>query len=111
MRATEEDDAQGTQLGVILLDAKAQETKKTPFLNCVVQVPTGLRQTKTLPTPLDLFPGLSFSQKGAEPQTVKQCALHAVAASLVRESGAIHGARANAGFHVPLDPVCFYDVP
>ena len=33
---------------------------KTPFLNCVAQVPTGLRQSKTLPTPLDLFPSLSF---------------------------------------------------
>ena len=40
---------------------------------------------------------------GAEPQTVKQCALHAVAASLVLESGALHGARANAGFDLPLD--------
>ena len=38
---------------------------------------------------------------------MKQCALHAVAASLVRESGALHGARANAGFDVPLeDSVC-----
>ena len=37
--------------------------------------------------------------KGAEPQTV--------AASLVRESGALHGVRANAGFDVPLeDSVC-----
>ena len=39
---------------------------------------------------------------------MKQCALHAVAASLVRESGALHGARSNAGFDVPLDDsVCF----
>ena len=39
---------------------------------------------------------------GAEPQTVKQCALHAVTASLVRKSVALHGAR------VPLrDSVCF----
>ena len=44
-----------------------------------------------------------FLKKGAEPQTVKQCALRAVAASLVRESGALHGAGANAGFDVPLD--------
>ena len=49
-----------------------------------MQVPTGLRQPKTLPTPLDLFPGLS---------------------------GALHGARANAGFDVPLDySVCLDDV-
>ena len=34
---------------------------------------------------------------------MKQCVLHAVAASLVRESGALHGARANAGFDVPLE--------
>ena len=40
--ATEEDDAQGTQG------------------NCVVQVPTGLRQPKTLSTLLDLVPDLSF---------------------------------------------------
>ena len=59
--ATEEDDAPGTQLEVIFFEAKAQETKKTPFfLNCVVQVPTGLRQPKTLSIPLVLFPGLSF---------------------------------------------------
>ena len=45
---------------MISIDANAQETKKTPFFNFVVQVPTGLRQLKTLPTPLDLFPGLSF---------------------------------------------------
>ena len=45
---------------VIFLDAKAQETKKTPFLNCVVQVPTGLRQPEMLPIHLDLFPNLSF---------------------------------------------------
>ena len=32
--ATEEDDAQGTQLGVLFLDAKAQETKKTFFELC-----------------------------------------------------------------------------
>ena len=38
---------------------------------------------------------------------MKQCALHTVAASLVRESGAIHSVRANAGFDVPLeDSVC-----
>ena len=43
---------------------------------------------------------------------MKQCALHAVAASLVRESGALHGARANAGFDVPLvDSVCLDGVP
>ena len=35
-----------------------------------------------------------------------QCALHAVAASLVRESGALHGARANAGFDVDLEDSC-----
>ena len=34
---------------------------------------------------------------------MKQCALLAVAASLVRESGGLHGVRANAGFDVPLD--------
>ena len=34
--------------------------------------------------------------------------MHAIAASLVRESGAFHGVRANAGFGVPLeDSVCF----
>ena len=49
-----------------------------------------------------------FLKMGAEPQTVKQSALHAVAASLVRESGALHSARANAGFDVPLgDSVLF----
>ena len=37
---------------------------------------------------------------------MKQCALHAVAASLVRESGELHGARANAGFDVPLEDAC-----
>ena len=43
---------------------------------------------------------------------MKQCALHAVAASLVRESGALHGVRANAGFDVPLvDSVCLDGVP
>ena len=48
-----------------------------------------------------------FLNKGAEPQTVKQCALHTAAASLVRESGVLHGVRANAGFDVPLeDTVC-----
>ena len=37
--------------------------------------------------------------------------MNAVAASLVRESGALHGARANAGFDVPLvDSVCLDDV-
>ena len=52
-----------------------------------------------------------FLNKGTEPQTVKQCALHTVAASLVRESGALHGVRANAGFDVPLeDSVCLDDV-
>ena len=50
--------------------------------------------------------------KGAEPQTVKQCALHTAAASLVRESGVLHGVRANAGFDVPLeDSVCLDGVP
>ena len=42
---------------------------------------------------------------------MKQCALHAVAASLVRESGALHGVRVNAGFDVPLDSVCLDGVP
>ena len=70
---------------------------KTPFFNFVVQVPTGLRQPE-------------FLNKGAEPQTVKQCALHTAAASLVRESCVLHGVRANAGFDVPLDDSCFGDV-
>ena len=48
------------EVGVMFLDTKAQETKKISFLNCVVLVPTGLRQSKTLPILLDLFPNLSF---------------------------------------------------
>ena len=47
-----------------------------------------------------------FLNEGAEPQTVKQCALHTAAASLVRESGVFHGVRANAGFDVPLEDSC-----
>ena len=57
---------------------------------------------------LGSFSQPEFLKRGADPRTVKQCALHAVAASLVRESGALHGACANAGFDVPLgDSVCF----
>ena len=37
---------------------------------------------------------------------MKQCALHTAAASLVRESGVLHGVRANAGFDVPLEDSC-----
>ena len=37
---------------------------------------------------------------------MKQCALHTAAASLIRESGALHGARANSGFDVPIDDSC-----
>ena len=37
---------------------------------------------------------------------MKQCALHTAAASLVRESGVLHGVRANAGFDVPLEGSC-----
>ena len=39
-----------------------------------------------------------FLEKGAEPQTVEQCALHAVAATLVPEFGVPHDAREDAGF-------------
>ena len=38
---------------------------------------------------------------------MKQCALHTAAASLVRESGVLHGVRVNAGFDVPLEGSCF----
>ena len=41
---------------------------------------------------------------------MKLCALHTAAASLVRESCALHGVRANAGFDVPLGDSCFGDV-
>ena len=40
---------------------------------------------------------------------MKQCALRAVAASLVRESGALHGVRANTGFDVPLGDSVYLD--
>ena len=42
---------------------------------------------------------------------MKQCALYAVVASLVRESGALHGVRVHAGFDLPLDSVCLDGVP
>ena len=41
-----------------------------------------------------------FLDKGAEPQTVEQCASHAVVATLVREFGVPHDARENAAFDV-----------
>ena len=70
-------------VGVIFRDAKAQETKKTSFLNCVAQVRTGLRlQKKVVHTP-GSFSRPEFLIKGAEPQTVKQRVSRAVAASLV----------------------------
>ena len=47
-----------------------------------------------------------FLNKGAEPQTVKQCIFHTAAASLVRESGVLPGVRAGAGFGVPLEDSC-----
>ena len=40
---------------------------------------------------------------------MKQCALHTAAALLVRESGVLHGVRANAGFDVPLEDSVFLD--
>ena len=94
----------------MFLDAKAQETKKTHFLSCVVRVPTGSSHAKTLPSPLvsgNRFSGLSFCRRGKEPQTVKQRAPLVVvrqwdadaaaapsagaAATLVRESDGLHG--------------------
>ena len=41
-----------------------------------------------------------FLNKGAEPQTVTQCASHTAAVSLVRECDVLHGVRANVGSDV-----------
>ena len=72
-----------------------------------MQVPTGFKAAQNAVHTPGSFYRPEFLNKGAEPQTVKQCALHAVAALLIRESGALHGARANAGFDVHLeDFVC-----
>ena len=90
--ATEEDDGTRYAVGVIFRDAKAQETKKTPFLKLCCAGPNRFKAAK------NAVHAPEFFNKGSEPQTVKQCALHAVTASLVRESGALHGARVNAGF-------------
>ena len=78
----------------------------TFFELCCAGVPTGLRQPKNAVHTPGSFSRPEFLNKGAEPQTVKQCAVHAAAASLVRESGALHGARANAGFDVLLEDSC-----
>ena len=47
-----------------------------------------------------------FLNKGAEPQTVTQCASHTAAVSLVRECDVLHGVRANVGSDVPLEDAC-----
>ena len=72
--ATEEDDAQGTQLEKFFATQKLRKRRRHPFLNCVVQIPTGLRQPKNAVHTLDPFSRPEFLNKGAEPQTVKQCA-------------------------------------
>ena len=47
-----------------IFDAKAQETKKTPFFNCVVQVPTGSRQPKDAVHTPGSFSWPEFLNKG-----------------------------------------------
>ena len=65
-----------------------------------MQVPTGSRQSKNAAQSPGSFSRPEFLEKGAEPQTVEQCASHVVAATLVREFGVPHDARENAGFDV-----------
>ena len=82
---------------------KSSGNEEDPFFQLCCAGPNRFKAAKNAAHTPGSFSRPEFLKKGAEPQTVKQCALHAVAASLVLESGALHGARANAGFDLPLD--------
>ena len=82
---------------------KSSGNEEDIFFELCCAGPNRFKEAKNAVHTPGSFSWPEFLNKGAESQTVKQCALHAVAASLVRESGALHGVRVNAGFDVPLD--------
>ena len=85
---------------------KSSGNEEDPFFQLCCAGPNRFKAAKNAVHTPGSFSRPEFLNKGAEPQIVKQCALHTAAASLVRESGVLHGVRANAGFDVPLEDSC-----
>ena len=87
--AIEEDECTRYAVGENFSTQKLRKRRRHLFLNCVG--PNRFKAAKNVVHTPESSSRPEFLNKGAEPQTVRQCALHAVAASLVRESGALHG--------------------
>ena len=84
---------------------KSSGNEEDPFFNFVVQVPNRFKAAKNAAHTPGSFSRPEFLNKGAEPQTVTQCASHTAAVSLVRECDVLHGVRANVGSDVCLGAV------
>ena len=93
--------------GNIFSTPKLRKRRRHLFFELRCAGPNRFKAVKNAAQSPGSFSRSEFLEREAEPQTVEQCAPHAAVAAL-RESGAFHNARANAGFDVPFgDSVCF----